>query len=79
MQVFKDDDELDNLTKDLAVELKDTLAYAKQCKDLEAIPDATDVIHEIAKLVVESAAAFDAHIKHNVVGKFAHQVHPTVA
>lgn len=51
--------------------MKDTLAYAKECRDLEAIPDATNVILEIAKLVVESAAVFDAHMQHPVISMSA--------
>jgi hypothetical protein len=52
--------------------LEETLAYAKECKDLEAIPGATDVLFEIAKLVVQSAAALDAHVKYPITGKLSH-------
>ena len=45
------------------------MAYAKECRDLKAIPEATDVLLEIAKLVVQSAAAFDAHTKYSITGE----------
>ncbi|KAI0088671.1 hypothetical protein BDY19DRAFT_949151 [Irpex rosettiformis] len=65
-KAFKDQHALDQQSRELAQELKETLAYAKECRDLEAIPEATDVLLEIAKLVVQSAAAFDAHMKYSV-------------
>ncbi|KAI0698119.1 hypothetical protein BC835DRAFT_689156 [Cytidiella melzeri] len=65
-KAFKNERELDDQARSLAQELQETLAYAKECKDLKAIPGATDVLLEIAKLVVQSAAAFDAHIKHSI-------------
>lgn len=37
---------------------------------MKAIPEAPDVIHDIAKLVVESAAVFDQHVKYNIAGKY---------
>ncbi|KAI0345513.1 hypothetical protein BDW22DRAFT_882923 [Trametopsis cervina] len=65
-KAFKNQHELDGHSKRLAAELKETLAYAKECRDLKAIPEATDVILEIAKLVVQSASVFDAHMKHSI-------------
>lgn len=70
LQAFKEQHALDHSANELAQELKETLAYAKECRNLKAIPEATDVLLEIAKLVVQSAAAFDAHMRYSLTSEF---------
>ncbi|KAI0793131.1 hypothetical protein BC629DRAFT_350275 [Irpex lacteus] len=68
-KAFKDQHTLDHQTHELAKELRDTLAYVKACRGLRSIPEATDVLLELTKLAVETAAAFDAHIKHSIMAR----------
>lgn len=47
----------------LSEELKDTLACVMECKDLHRIAHAADVVLEIVKLVIQSAAVIDDYIQ----------------
>jgi hypothetical protein len=56
--------------KDLALQLRDVLAYAQECRDLKAIRGGTDTILEMGRLVVQGASLIDECMRHNVLGEF---------
>jgi NACHT domain len=51
----------DEVVRDLAEGLHDTLAFATECSDLRQIEGATDVIREICRAVLEAASLIDEY------------------
>lgn len=50
------------------MELRDALAFAKHCRNVKAIPGATNSIMELALLVAEGATLIDEYLKHSAPG-----------
>jgi hypothetical protein len=51
----------DEVIRDLAEGLRDTLAFASECSDLRQIKGATDVIREMCRAVLEAASLIDEY------------------
>ena len=63
-QIFRDE-----VIKDLAEGLQDTLAFANACPDLLKINGSTDVIKELIREVMEAASLIDEYTQQPFVGR----------
>lgn len=52
----------------LAVDLRDMLAWADQCPDLSIVKNATDIIREMVRAVLEAASIIDERIVSSFAG-----------
>ena len=71
--------EVDDAMRFLIVELRDTIATVRECRDLHALQGATDVVKELAKLVIVGASLIDEYMKHRTPSTFLPQLHKNPA
>ncbi|KAF7798308.1 hypothetical protein EIP86_009529 [Pleurotus ostreatoroseus] len=57
--------EQDRIVRELIDELEHALAYTRECRDIQPIPDTTNVIKSLAKLVAEGATLIDGYMRHH--------------
>ena len=69
-QVLKQQLEQDANIKNLAVQLRDVLAFARECRDLKAVEGGRDTIHEMGRLIVEGASLIDECMRHGFLRKY---------
>ena len=60
----------DSNIQNLAVQLRDVLAYAEECRELKAIKGGTDTIREMGQLVVEGGSLIDECMRHGYLREF---------
>ena len=60
--------ERDGKVRELSIALRDALARARHCRDLKAIPGASNVVKELARLVAQGATLIDEYMKHSRAG-----------
>jgi len=58
-QALKQQLEQDAVIQNLALQLRDILAYAKECHDLKAVKGGTNTIHRMGQLVVQGGSLID--------------------
>lgn len=66
-KAFKSQRAQDAAMRELAVELKDTLAHVRLCRNIHDIPGAGPVVQELARLVAECASLMDESISGAVI------------
>ncbi|KAJ3556017.1 hypothetical protein NM688_g2261 [Phlebia brevispora] len=59
----------DGAVNELLDELRNALAYTRECRDLKPVPNTTNVIKALARLVAEGATVIDAYMKHSRAGR----------
>lgn len=62
-QAIRYQHEQDRIVRELIDELEHTLAYTRECRDIQQIPGTTDVIKTLARLVAEGATLIDGYMR----------------
>jgi hypothetical protein len=70
-QALKQQLEQDAVIQNLALQLRDILAYAKECHDLKAVKGGTNTIHRMGQLVVQGGSLIDECMRHGFLCGYA--------
>ncbi|KAI0059572.1 WD40 repeat-like protein [Artomyces pyxidatus] len=59
----------DEAMRDLAIDLRDMLGYARRCTNVKKIDGTTDILVEVGRLVSDGAIIIDERMRHGFIGR----------